>query len=63
MHCLGVHDSHLTDLPLIPDKEMDEWVKDIVENTHYKPIRLNDLRNEINAQLRAHQSGKRNRIC
>ena len=27
-----------TDLPLISDREMDDWVQDIVENTHYRDI-------------------------
>jgi hypothetical protein len=32
--------THLrTDLPLLPDQEMDDWVEDIVENTHYRDIR------------------------
>jgi hypothetical protein len=31
--------THLrTDLPLIPDQEMGDWVQDIVENTHYRDI-------------------------
>jgi len=28
-----------TDLPLLPNQEMDDWVEDIVENTHYCDIR------------------------
>ena len=28
-----------TDLPLIPDKEMEEWAQDIVENTHYRDLK------------------------
>jgi hypothetical protein len=31
--------NHLrTDLPLLPNQEMDDWVEDIVENTHYRDI-------------------------
>ena len=28
-----------TDLPLIPDKEMEEWTQDIVENTNYRDLK------------------------
>jgi hypothetical protein len=28
-----------TDLQLLPDQEMDDWVEDIVENTHYRDVR------------------------
>jgi len=28
-----------TDLPLISDKEMEEWAQDIVENTHYRDLK------------------------
>ena len=31
--------NHLrTDLPLLQNQEMDDWVEDIVENTHYRDI-------------------------
>ena len=31
--------THLrTDLPLLSDQDMDNWVNDIVENTHYRDI-------------------------
>jgi fumarate hydratase class II len=26
-------------LPLLPDQEMDGWVEDILENTHYRDIK------------------------
>jgi hypothetical protein len=29
-----------TDLQLLPDQEMDDWVEDIVENTHYRDVRI-----------------------
>jgi hypothetical protein len=39
--------THLrTDLPLLPDQEMDDWVEDIVENTHYRDIRTLHLKLE-----------------
>jgi hypothetical protein len=28
-----------TDLPLLSDQAMDDWVEDIVQNTHYRDIR------------------------
>jgi hypothetical protein len=28
-----------TDLPLISDKDMEEWARDIVENTHYRDLK------------------------
>ena len=33
-----------TDLPLLPNQEMDDWVEDIVENTHYRDIRTLHLK-------------------
>ena len=35
-----VHMTHLrTDLSLILDQEMNDWIEDILENTHYRDIR------------------------
>jgi hypothetical protein len=37
--------THLrTDLPLLPDRKMDDWVRDIVENAHYGDIRMLHLK-------------------
>jgi hypothetical protein len=37
--------THLrTDLPLLSDQEMEEWVQDIVENTHYKDVKTLNLK-------------------
>ncbi|HEY9398782.1 MAG TPA: hypothetical protein VIP29_02675 [Nitrososphaeraceae archaeon] len=33
-----------TDLTLLSDHEMDDWVEDIVENTHYRDVRTLVLR-------------------
>ena len=41
-----------TDLPLITDKEMEEWVKDIVENTHYRDLKI--LRMKLDEAIESH---------
>ena len=41
-----------TDLPLISDKEMEGWVQDIVENTHYKDIKI--LRFRLDEEIESH---------
>ena len=50
------HMTHLrTDLPLLPDKEMDGWVEDIVENTHYRDIKT--LRLKLDEAIESHDRG------
>jgi hypothetical protein len=45
--------THLrTDLPLISDQEMDDWVHDIVENTHYRDVRT--LRLKLDEAIDSH---------
>lgn len=44
-----------TDLPKIADKEMEEWVKDIVENTDCRDIKI--LRSELDKALESHERG------
>jgi hypothetical protein len=45
--------THLrTDLPLISDQEMDDWVQDIVENTHYRDLKT--LRLKIDEAIESH---------
>ena len=47
--------THLrTDLSKIPDREMDEWVQDIVENTHYSDIKI--LRFKIDQAIQSHEN-------
>jgi len=41
-----------TDLPLIPDQEMKDWVQDIVENTHYRDVET--LRLKLNQAIQSH---------
>jgi hypothetical protein len=41
-----------TDLPLVPDQEMDDWVQDIVENTHYRDIRI--LNFKLDQAIKSH---------
>ena len=41
-----------TDLPLIPDKEMEEWAQDIVENTHYRDLKT--LRMKLDQAIESH---------
>jgi len=39
--------THLrTDFPLMSDQEMDDWVDDIVENTHYQDVKTLNFRLE-----------------
>jgi hypothetical protein len=46
--------THLrTDLPLIPDQEMDDWVQDIVENTHYRDLKT--LRLKLDEAIEYHE--------
>jgi hypothetical protein len=48
--------THLrTDLPLIPDKEMEDWAQDIVENTHYRDIKI--LRLKLEEAIESHERG------
>ena len=44
-----------TDLPLLPDKEMDDWVEDIVENTHYRDVKT--LRFKLDEAIESHDRG------
>lgn len=47
--------THLrTDLPLISDREMEEWVEDIVENTHYRDIET--LRIKLDEAIESHNT-------
>ena len=41
-----------TDLPLISDKEMEEWAQDIVENTHYRDLKT--LRMKLDQAIESH---------
>ena len=41
-----------TDLPLISDKEMEGWVQDIVENTHYRDLKT--LRMKLDEAIESH---------
>ena len=41
-----------TDLPLISDKEMEEWAQDIVENTHYRDLKT--LRMKLDEAIESH---------
>ena len=43
-----------TDLTLIPDPEMNDWVEDILENTHYRDIR--DLHQKLGEAIKSHDS-------
>ena len=43
-----------TDLPLIPDKEMEEWTEDIVEITHYRDLKI--LRMKLDEAIEFHDS-------
>ena len=43
-----------TDLPLISDKEMEEWAQDIVENTHYRDLKT--LRMMLDQAIESHDS-------
>jgi len=41
-----------TDLPLISDKEMEGWIQDIVENTHYRDLKT--LRMKLDEAIETH---------
>ena len=43
-----------TDLPLISDKEMEEWAQDIVENTDYRDLKT--LRMKLDEAIESHDS-------
>ena len=43
-----------TDLPLISNKEMEEWAQDIVENTHYRDLKT--LRMKLDQAIRSHDN-------
>ena len=45
-----------TDLPLIPDKEMEEWAQDIVENTHYRDLKT--LRMKLDEAIESHDNDR-----
>ena len=48
--------THLrTDLTLLSDEEMDEWVKDIVENTHYRDLK--SLHLKLAEAIESHERG------
>jgi len=48
--------THLrTDLPILSDKEMEEWVEDIVENTHYKDLKT--LNFKLDEAIESHERG------
>ncbi len=42
-----------TDLPLIEDKEMEDWAKDIIENTHYRDVKT--LRLKLDEAIESHE--------
>ena len=44
-----------TDLPLLSNKEMEEWAQDIIENTHYRDLRT--LRMIIDQAVEFHDKG------
>jgi hypothetical protein len=45
--------THLrTDLPLIPDQEMEGWLEDILENTHYRDIKA--LRQKLDEAIQSY---------
>jgi len=45
-----------TDLPLICDKEMEEWAQDIVENTHYRDLKT--LRMKLDQAIESHDNDR-----
>ena len=48
--------THLrTDLSLIPDPQMNDWIEDILENTHYRDIRT--LHQKLGEAIMSHDSG------
>ena len=44
-----------TDLPLLPQQDMDGWVEDILENTHYRDIQ--SLRQKLDEAIESHYNG------
>lgn len=50
-----VHMTHLrTDLSLIPDQEMNDWIEDILENTHYRDIKV--LNQKLGEAIKSHDT-------
>ena len=48
--------THLrTDLPLITDQEMEGWLEDILENTHYRDIKA--LRHKLDEAIQSYETG------
>ena len=45
-----------TDLPLISEKEMEEWAQDIVENTHYRDLKT--LRMKLDKAIESHDNDR-----
>ena len=45
-----------TDLPLISDKETEEWAQDIVENTHYRDLKT--LRMKSDQAIESHDNDR-----
>ena len=43
-----------TDLPIVPDQEMDGWVQDIVENTHYHDLQI--LRQRLDEAIQSNDN-------
>jgi len=44
-----------TDLPILSEREMDEWVEDIIENTHYKDVKT--LNFKLDEAIESHEKG------
>ncbi|HEY9398397.1 MAG TPA: hypothetical protein VIP29_00720 [Nitrososphaeraceae archaeon] len=49
-----------TDLTLLSDQEMDDWVEDIVENTHYRDVRTLILK--LKEAIESHDGDLTNKI-
>ena len=49
-----------TDLTLLSDHEMDDWVEDIVQNTHYRDVRTLVLR--LKEAIDSHDGDLTNKI-
>ncbi|MGV8107785.1 MAG: hypothetical protein ACP5OH_08450 [Nitrososphaerota archaeon] len=45
-----------TDLPLIPDREMEVWAQDIVENTYYRDLKT--LRMKLDQAIESHDNDR-----
>jgi hypothetical protein len=43
------------DVPLLSDEEMEDWVKDIIENKHYRDIK--SLRLKLDEAIESHDRG------